>query len=160
MRGVQTLPDSIRRDLTPHIRASLSAKLVRLLERPLIGRVDRGPPPSQRSTEGVPGFLAALIAISAPVTAPKVDSWRENPGDGTCRVRVALDVGETWRGHEKEILEILASAKKDKLEPQSVPPRYAARLTKETVAALQRRPLLARSACREATARSAWGSGT
>lgn len=63
------------KNLVAGIRASLNAKLERLLARPLVARI----------------------------VDPA--SWREDPNDGTCSVRAWIDYDDKWRGREKEVLE-------------------------------------------------------
>lgn len=86
---------SQRRNLAPGIRASLNAKLERLLARPLIARV------IGTSADDVVGTLASRSA--------RVDPWRQDAEDGTCTVRVSIDYGNKWRGREKEVLETVSN---------------------------------------------------
>lgn len=98
--------------LAPAIRASLNAKLERLLRRPIIARVgDPAPEPQESYDEGeLPDVFRALLSSvrdAAPATAAgrRADPWREDPKEGTFAVSVVLDYADLWRGCEKEILE-------------------------------------------------------
>lgn len=95
------------RNLAPAIRASLNAKLARLLARPLIARVVGVPlDHAAARNDGAPDLFHAFEEAAHPlVVARKTSPWREDPEDGTCSVRISFDYDDLWRGCEKEILE-------------------------------------------------------
>jgi hypothetical protein len=94
------------RGLAPAIRASLEAKLERLLRRPLIARVVW---PAREAVAApaadVPDVFRVLQAASR--AAAPANPWREE-ADGTFTVRVALDYDDLWRGCEREVLETVS----------------------------------------------------
>lgn len=101
-----------RSGLVPAIRASLNAKLERLLRRPIIARVGDRAPESQESCDDgeLPDVFRVLLGSvrgAAPVTGAgrRANPWREDPTDGTFTVSIVLDYADLWRGCEKEILE-------------------------------------------------------
>lgn len=103
------------RNLTHAIRASLQAKLERLLARPIIAKIPRS---GSSASEAVPTgdfnvFRAIQIAArdSQPTAgrSGQGGAWSEDSDDGTCRVRIHLDYDDLWRGREKEILETVKS---------------------------------------------------
>lgn len=100
-------PDS----LEPALRASLMAKLERLLSRPIIAQVVGVPqaPEEQEEEDDAPMAFQALVAAAQPLQSKRDTVWVEDPEDGTCTVRIALDYDDAWRGCEKEILETTAS---------------------------------------------------
>ena len=102
-----------RRGLVPAIRASLHAKLERLLRRPIIARII-SPASEPGCVEEDPDNLPAVFRVLTTVAraaAPTVGAggranpWREDPKDGSFSVSIALDYADLWRGCEKEILE-------------------------------------------------------
>lgn len=93
-------------NLAPGIRASLTAKLERLLSRPIIARVVGAPESTEPPQEDdAPWGFQALADAAAPLQPRKADPWREDPDDGTFTVRIAIDYDDAWRGCEKEIRE-------------------------------------------------------
>ncbi len=97
-------------DLAPEIRASLGAKLERLLHRPLIARVVGAPAAvSEPMQVGTPAVFLALASAMEALPSPR-DAWCEDPSDGTCRVRIAIDYDDAWRGYEREICETVNNA--------------------------------------------------
>ncbi len=108
-----------RHSLVPAIRKSLSAKLERLLQRPVVARVanaisdeDDVSDNSEGRTGDVPdvfSFLQDAARASAPAEGLRHRSpFREDPSDGTCTVRILLDYADLWRGLEKEVLDAVA----------------------------------------------------
>jgi len=107
-------PDD-RPDLVSIIRASLGAKIERLLRRPVVARVADAGPVTEAAPEevDVPDLFRALeglVAAAAPTQGRvgRAGPWREDPADGTCTVRVHIDYADLWRGYEKEVLEAVA----------------------------------------------------
>ena len=105
------------RSLGPAIRASLNAKLERLLDRPLIARVIEPPRPVEEAAarSGLPEVFCALqkTALASPPTAGEArhkGAWQLHPEDGTYHVRVAIDYAGLWRGCEKEVVETVNNA--------------------------------------------------
>src|SRR5688500_16402204 len=98
--------------LVPAIRASLHAKLERLLRRPIIARIvsPASEPASVEHDDELPALFRVITTI-ARAAAPAIggggraDPWREDPKDGTFSIDVTLDYADRWRGYEKEILE-------------------------------------------------------
>jgi hypothetical protein len=106
-----TTPDQ---NLAPAIRASLNAKLERLLERPIIARiVDAELEVENTEVDDMPGVFSALqraaVALAPAASTARRSAWRQDPVDGTCSVRIALDYDDHWRGKEKEILDTVAN---------------------------------------------------
>lgn len=104
------------KNLAPAIRASLNAKLERLLTRPIIARIVGAEPATDDDAEGgdTPGIFSSLQRAARAFTpttsrAHRKNAWREDPGDGTCSVRIWLDYDDLWRGCEKEILDTVSS---------------------------------------------------
>lgn len=101
-----------RSGLVPAIRASLHAKLERLLRRPIIARVGDPKPesPERCDDSELPEVFRVLLSsvrVAAPATGAgrRASPWREDPTDGTVAVSIMLDYADLWRGCEKEILE-------------------------------------------------------
>ncbi len=101
--------------LVPSIRASLEAKIERLLQRPLIARVAtaRPAPRPVPVDDGVFDLFDELddtIRAFAPARAGgrERSPWRTDPSDGTCTVRIAIDYDDLWRGREREVRETVA----------------------------------------------------
>lgn len=93
----------------PGIRASLTAKLERLLSRPIVARVVGAPEDAEDDPDSdAPMAFQALAAASLTLQSKRVDPWYEDPVDGTCTVRIAIDYDDAWRGYEKEIRETTA----------------------------------------------------
>lgn len=98
--------------LVPAIRASLHAKLERLLRRPIIARIvsPASEPVSVENDADLPAVFR-LIKTVARAVAPAVtvagrdNPWREDPKDGTVSISIVLDYADLWRGYEKEIFE-------------------------------------------------------
>jgi len=102
-----------RRDLTAAIRASLHAKLDRMLARPIIAgipptKVERPRDPLGAAAVFLELQVVAIASGEAVATPPNV-AWREDPEDGTWTVRIDLDYDDLWRGREREILETVTS---------------------------------------------------
>jgi hypothetical protein len=91
----------------PAVRASLNAKIARVLARPIIARIAGTSPSSEASSpRDVPAFFATLRAASREAAGAAV--WEERP-DGMFEVRVELDYDDRWRGCEKEIGDALTN---------------------------------------------------
>ncbi len=108
-RGPEPTP---ARNLAPAIRASLNAKLERLLERPIIAAIGDAPVIDDAQPDAdAPSDVFGLLQRSASAFAParsasrSAPAWREDPDDGTCAVKIAIDYDDLWRGREKEIVE-------------------------------------------------------
>ena len=112
--GAEAPPEG--RCFIPSIRASLGAKLERLLQRPVIGKVANAPAApndddddagEQAEGDDVFGFLRAVARSSAPARGGGrgFNPWREDPNDGTCTVAIELDYDNLWRGNEKEVMD-------------------------------------------------------
>lgn len=98
------------RDFVQPIRASLFAKLERLLSRPLIAELAVAKAEAEIDDEIFPDFfreiaLAAREITSAESASRKESLWQQDPEDGTCTLSVAIDYNDLWRGNEKEVLE-------------------------------------------------------
>ncbi len=96
----------------PSIRASLDAKLERLLRRPVIARValPASKPAPAPALDGLFDLFHELddtLRASAPAfgVGRRRDPWRVDPEDGTCRVRIDIDYDDLWRGCEREVME-------------------------------------------------------
>ncbi len=101
-------PQRPPRDLVPAIRASLNAKLERLLARPLVARIGgpvSGAPLSAGDGEGADFFRQ--IELAARDVEPERSAWRVDPQSDECSVRIVIDYLDLWRGREKEILELV-----------------------------------------------------
>ena len=96
--------------LVPALRASLNAKLERLLARPLIARVGAGAPAEEQTapTDGQSTFQALRSAARS--VAVEGGAWTEDAEDGTVTVRVAIDYERTWREREREVLAAIKNA--------------------------------------------------
>jgi hypothetical protein len=104
-----TLPPP--RSLVPAMRASLYAKLERLLARPLVARLaDASSPPSDSDARACPDAFLALASAVATATPASKPVWHVDAKDGTCRVRVEIDYDDLWRGCEREVLDTLGAA--------------------------------------------------
>lgn len=79
-------PDLPRQNLVPGIRASLNAKLERLLARPIVARI-----------------------VSTSEDLPSVNGSADDLKDGSYRVRISIDYDVVWCGREKEIRETVAN---------------------------------------------------
>lgn len=101
--------DQEPRNLAPAIRASLNAKLERLLARPVIAQIAEQPPaPAEEEDddEVLTAFQEALNSFrETRGEAPAAPAWEQDPEDGTWTVRISLDYDDLWRGCEKEIIE-------------------------------------------------------
>lgn len=95
------------RNLAPDIRASLEAKLARLLSRPLVARIV-GTGGVEAEPDGPSDFVA--LATAAQAGQPRTEAWQEDAEDGTCTVVVVIDYEDTWRDCEKEVREVVANA--------------------------------------------------
>jgi hypothetical protein len=115
------------RNLVGVVRASLTAKLERLLDRPLIGRVASVVTDAEREVASVvndaeleeddaelPDAFRALrraaLERTSSSTSRSADPWREDPEDGTVSVGIVFDYDDLWRGREKDVLETVSSA--------------------------------------------------
>lgn len=100
----------IRRDLTKDIRASLQAKLERLIASPLVAGIVETTSQAASPSDDPPSVFRAL-QLAARDSQPKASrsgrttGWNENAEDGTCSVGVRIDYKDLWRGKEREILE-------------------------------------------------------
>jgi len=91
----------------------LNAKLERLLRRPVIAEVvDADTEPTfpdgdEEEESDIFSFLRTAARLSAPSRGGgrRANPWREDPSDGTCTVRIALDYDDLWRGSEKEVMD-------------------------------------------------------
>lgn len=114
-------PETAPPSLAPAIRASLNARLERLLRRPIIARivgpgsdpdpcdedeVDAGANGEKAGVGEVRGLFDAFVtAVDSFRSKPKADNrWVESAEDGTCSFLISLDYDVRWRGCEKEIL--------------------------------------------------------
>ncbi len=125
------------RGILPSIQRSLNAKIERLLRRPIIARVelrseeqnewledgddqsdsvetDEEGAEGAEGEEGIPEMFrvieeAARSSVPNGGRVRRDSPWREDPQDGTCRVSIAIDYADLWRGAEKEILEAVNS---------------------------------------------------
>ncbi len=103
------------KNLIPAIRASLQAKLERLLARPIVAAIPvTGSSEQDAGRSGRPDIFRALqmAARDSQPTAGRSgqgSAWTENAEDGTCVVRIQIDYDDRWRGREKEILETVKS---------------------------------------------------
>lgn len=98
------------RNLGPAIRASLNAKLERLLSRPIIAQVvGTGGGGDDVDTRRLPEVLRALQERARQFRPASLDAWHEDSEDGTCSVRVCIDYDDKWRGCEKEIQQAVAN---------------------------------------------------
>jgi hypothetical protein len=101
-------PFDVPRNLIPDIRASLQAKIERLLGRPLITRVVDACRDERAQVHGIPpAFTALRDAASSPA---HVSACREDPEGETFTIGVAIDYDDVWRGCEKEVRETVAGA--------------------------------------------------
>ncbi|HHB12274.1 MAG TPA: hypothetical protein ENK62_03645, partial [Chromatiales bacterium] len=106
------------RGLVPAIRASLNAKLERLLRRPLIASVVIPEPPrtAPRPSDLPDVFreLDSAIEETAPkLSTRRVQTWREGSKDGTCSVRIEFDYEDLWRGRERDVLDAVEGTVED-----------------------------------------------
>lgn len=101
------------RNLTADIRASLQAKLERMIAHPLVAAVVRLAQDGQTGSSSEPAafrFLHAAAQSTQPAASRAAQAaWQENADDGTCTIRIQIDYLDTWRGSEREILEIVRS---------------------------------------------------
>lgn len=96
------------RNLAPAIRASLTAKLERLLARPLIAHVIGAEDAAADDADAPMAFQ--MFARASKELQPKAAClWHEDAKDGTCTVRIAIDYDDLWRGCDKEIRETVTS---------------------------------------------------
>lgn len=105
-------PASPPRDLVPALRASLTAKLERLLDRPLVARISGAVvTPPRPSFERASSVLQAIASIPSAghASGAATSGWSEDPSDGTWRVAIELDYDDLWRGREKEVRERVSS---------------------------------------------------
>lgn len=102
------------------IRASLQAKMERLLCRPLIADVVRPPGEAQSEIEAALPNLFRLLAAAAETRAPTAGlprarpAWREQK-DGTWCVSLDIDYADLWRGAEKEVLDVVNATVENKV---------------------------------------------
>jgi hypothetical protein len=105
--AVERVPEV--RNLVLDIRASLNAKLQRLLARPLVASIGaRSSYVSEDAT--LPRAFSALRNAAHDLGPSHVDAWSEDPDDGTCTVSISIDYNGTWRGCEKEVCETVSRA--------------------------------------------------
>lgn len=107
---------STNANLIPHIKASLTAKMERLLSRPVVAAIVGMPVPDFPPASGEGASLVTAFQRAARLYRPtlglssQASAWSENPNDGTCTIRVSLDYKEMWRDREKELAQIVSSA--------------------------------------------------
>ncbi|HMR11353.1 MAG TPA: hypothetical protein PKA88_36490, partial [Polyangiaceae bacterium] len=95
-----------RQNLAAGIRAVLNAKRERLLARPIIAQVAATAPEGHaQDSAATPDVFRTLQRAARDRQPASLDIWREDPTDGTCRVRIVIDYEDKWRGCEKEVLE-------------------------------------------------------
>jgi hypothetical protein len=102
--GFETLLVEPPSGLVPAIRASLSAKLQRLLQRPIVARIGEEPSRPRPADDDVPEMFRVLQTAARagqPAATPAV----RQDADGSFRMRISLDYDDLWRGCEKEILD-------------------------------------------------------
>ncbi len=114
--GSESFPEA--RCFIPSIRASLGAKLERLLQQPVIGKVANAPADltydedaeEREEDDEVFGFLRAVARSARPERGGGrgFNPWREDPNDGTCTVAIEIDYNDLWRGKEKEVIDSVA----------------------------------------------------
>lgn len=98
--------DDGRGSLIPGLRASLEAKVERLLQRPLITSVRReAPRRTNLDASELPAFFRA-VSDASEERQPDRDpiGWREDAA-GTWRVAIDLDYDDLWRGAEKDVVD-------------------------------------------------------
>jgi hypothetical protein len=99
-------------NLVPAIRASLSAKIERALQRPIIARIVN----SQDAVDALDedhieeDRWGKLMQAIGQATRPKPIIWHEHH-DGTCSVQIHIDYDDVWQGSqcEKEILDAVSN---------------------------------------------------
>lgn len=106
-------PRLATRGLVPAIQESLTARIERLLRRPILARVvsvEPTPPAPEEEEDELPDLFRTIAEAAAkaaplpPFGRPR-SPWREDPRTGAVQVRIAIDYDDLWRGAEKEILE-------------------------------------------------------
>jgi DNA polymerase III delta prime subunit len=103
------------RCLVGDIRASLEAKLERLLARPLIATVLQrdGAEESDDDSSADPVFrsMKRFTRNLRPNFRSGGSAWTENAEDGSCRVEIEIDYLGDWREREKEVLQTVKNAR-------------------------------------------------
>lgn len=100
--------------LVDDLRASLEARLERLLTRPVIARVggiaDDEPDWEVEDLPEVFQILDGTCRSSRPdpEARHRANPWQQDPSDGTWKVEVSFDYDDLWRGAEKQVLEAVA----------------------------------------------------
>ncbi len=87
--------------LIPVIRASLQARMERLLAHPVIARIDNGTV-NRRPRSGTPTPVDSVMTLFAnryeSQESRTSGAWQENATDGTATVRVQIDYDGEWSG--------------------------------------------------------------
>jgi hypothetical protein len=105
-----------RECLTADIRASLEAKLERLLARPLVATVlgQDGADANVEEEDSIDSIFRTMQQSTRsmrPHFLSGRDAWTESSEDGSCRVEVEIDYLGVWREREKEVLQTVANAR-------------------------------------------------
>lgn len=108
------------RNLAPSIRASLQAKILRLLDRPLIARLvlPAEQPATTPEVDSDTSLATVFLALERSVRAVEpgmrsADPWRKDSNDGTFVARIAIGYDDLWRGCEKEVLDTFGGTIED-----------------------------------------------
>lgn len=103
---------SPQKSLVPGLRASLIAKLERLLAQPLIAHIVPLPetPGTGRALDDRWKAQHGRGGATEGATATRDRPWREDPETGTCSVRVAIGYDAEWRGSEREVYQTVESS--------------------------------------------------
>ena len=88
--------------LTADLRASLQARIERLLQRPLLARLVGGAPIAPTAPTGL-AFFEEIDALHSPPSGA-AGRWVDL-GDGSARVDIEIDYHDRWRGLEKDVLD-------------------------------------------------------
>lgn len=108
-----------QKNLVSAMRGSLRAKMLRLLNNPVVGAIDLGadknvPDDSSKEPSSRPVF--AQLAAAADKHRPRTDTSKNrrsfvvDPVDHTCQVTVVFDYESKWKGRAKEVREEVESA--------------------------------------------------
>jgi hypothetical protein len=101
LRGLGDLTRVTMATLIPVIRASLQARIERLLAQPVIARIDNAAGDRLQRT-GTPTPVDAVMDLFADRYASQESRssgpWQENATDGTATVRVQIDYDVRWSG--------------------------------------------------------------
>lgn len=115
--------DRLGPSLVPAIRASLEAKLDRLLHRPLVAELVNAAPVEDdadgEEDDDIPDIFAALSRGSRERAPTRGRSGRPTPWienrDGTCSFAIRIDYDDAWRGYEKEVRETVEGTLESKV---------------------------------------------